>query len=181
MLFFRLLFLKLYVKPNSTIMRNTLGVLGYLILIVSGVFLDAPIIALLAIPFFLIGFILLLIFHIGLLRDQKSNKVLYIFLIVLGTVLLSGVLGYAVVEYNQFQVALDRNTSGENLPFNWEKILIVVAINIIAAVSIYFGIHKSDKLDESNIILVWMPTLILVPCTLLLIKLVVVAGFWFGG
>lgn len=162
-------------------MNKILGLLGYLILIICGVILDTPIFALLAIPFFLIGFILLLIFYLGLLRDQKSNKVLYTFMIVLGTVLLCGVFGYAVVEYNQFQVAVDRSTIGEEIQFNWGKILIVGVLNIIAAASIYFSIKSSDKLNESNLLLFWLPTLIIIPCTLLLLKLAVVTGFWMGG
>lgn len=54
-------------------------------------------------------------------------------------------------------------------------------INIAAAFSIYFGIENSEKINEDNILLIWLPTLTLVPSTLLLLKLAVVNGFWFGG
>jgi hypothetical protein len=162
-------------------MKRKLGFTGFALLIISAVFLDAPIIALLAMPMFLVGFVLVLIFYLDLIKKQKSKSFFLIFMIVLGVILLCGVLGYSVVEYNQYQVDLDRNTADVKLPINWIKILIIAAINIIASVLIYFGIKNSDKLERSELLYVWMISLVLVPFTLLLIKLAVITGFWFGG
>ena len=92
-----------------------------------------------------------------------------------------GLLGYAIIEYNQFQIAMHRNQLTEKLPFNWSKILIIKTLNIIASVLIYFGIKNSEKLHKKSILLVWLPTLFLVPITLFFIKLAVLTGFWFGG
>ena len=90
-------------------MNKTIGVLGYLLLMISGVYLDAPIIALLAMPLFLIGFILLLKFYLSLNFTQTSKMGTDTIMIIIGATLLCAVLGYSVVEYNQFQVAVDRN------------------------------------------------------------------------
>ena len=158
-------------------MKKTLGILGFIILIISGVFLDTPIIAILVMPLFLVGFAFLLIFYLGF---KKSQSLFSTFIIVMGTVLLCGLLGYSVVEYNQFQVDVDRNIISE-LAFNWSKILVIVVLNVIASLLIYLGIQKSNKLNKTNLFLVWLPTLILIPFTLFLIKLAILTGFWLGG
>jgi hypothetical protein len=162
-------------------MKKTLGTLGYLFLVISAVFLDAPFIALLAMPIFLTGFVLVLILYLDLIKKQKSKSFFLTFMIVLGVIMLCGILGYSVVEYNQYQVDMDNKIGNGRLPFNWIKILIIAAINIIASVLIYFGIKNSDKLERSELLYVWMISLVLVPFTLLLIKLAVITGFWFGG
>jgi hypothetical protein len=162
-------------------MNRKLGFSGFVLLIISAVFLDAPIIALLAMPMFLVGFVLVLIFYLDLIKKQKSKSFFLTLMIVLGVILLCGVLGYSVVEYNQYQVDMDSKIGNGRLPFNWIKILIIAVLNIIASALIYFGIKNSDKLERSELLYVWMISLVLVPFTLLLIKLAVVTGFWFGG
>ena len=162
-------------------MKRKTGISGFALLIISAVFLDAPFIALLAMPMFLAGFVLILMFYLDLIKKQKSKSALLTFMIVFGVILLCGVLGYSVVEFNQYQVDLDRNMGDGKLPYNWIKILIIAAINAVASVLIYFGIKNSDKLDRSDLLYVWSISLVLVPFTLLLIKLFVITGFWFGG
>lgn len=161
-------------------MNKTIGVLGYLLLMISGVYLDAPIIALLAMPLFLIGFILVLKFYLSLNFTQTSKMRTDTIMIIIGTTLLCAVLGYSVVEYNQFQVAVDRNDVEPLSLSGVIKIMIIGAVNIIASILIYLGIKK--KINESTrLIIVLLPTLFLVPATILLLKLAIFAGFWFGG
>ena len=155
-------------------MKKSLGISGYLILILSGAYIDAPMFALLAMPLFLIGFILLLIFYLGFNTSQKLEKLLFSFLIVIGMVILCGGLGYSSVEYNQFQVDVSRNIINE-LHVNWTKILIIIAINFMASLLIYFGIQKSKKLSKTNFLFVWLPTLFIIPITLFLMKLATLA------
>jgi len=162
-------------------MNRKLGLTGFALLIISAVFLDAPIIALLAMPMFLVGFVLILMFYLDLIKKQKSKSFFLTFMIVLGVIMLCGVLGYSVVEYNQYQVDMDNKIGNGRLPFNWIKILIIAVLNIIASALIYFGIKNSDKLERSDLLYVWMISLVLVPFTLLLIKLAVITGIWFGG
>ena len=161
-------------------MNKTIGVLGYLLLMISGVYLDAPIIALLAMPLFFLGFILLLKFYLSLNFTQTSKMGTDKIMIIIGTTLLCAVLGYSVVEYNQFQVAVDRNDFESLSPLGVIKIMKIGAANIIASILIYLGIKK--KINKSTrLIIVLLPTLILVPATILLLKLAIFAGFWFGG
>ena len=67
------------------------------------------------------------------------------------------------------------------LQLNWTKRLVIVAVNLIASLLIYFGIHKSKKLGRTNLLIVWLPTLFIIPFTIFLIKLATLTGFWFGG
>jgi hypothetical protein len=161
-------------------MNKTIGVLGYLLLMISGVYLDAPIIALLAMPLFLTGFILLLKFYLSVNFTQTSKMRTDTIMIIIGTTLLCAVLGYSVVEYNQFQVAIDRNDVESLSLSGFIKIIKIGAVNIIASILIYLGIKK--KIDKSTrLIIVLLPTVFLVPATILLLKLTIYAGFWFGG
>jgi hypothetical protein len=101
-------------------------------------------------------------------------------MIIIGTTLLCAVLGYSVVEYNQFQVAIDRNDVESLSLSGFIKIIKIGAVNIIASILIYLGIKK--KIDKSTrLIIVLLPTVFLVPATILLLKLTIYAGFWFGG
>jgi hypothetical protein len=159
-------------------MKKSLGIVGYLSLLISGIFLDAPIIALLAMLLFLAGLTLLIIFYIDLINREKSNRLVFVLLAVIGTILLSGTLGYAAVEYNQYLVEVDRNPEVNPSSSAW---IIVGAINLIASLLIYFGIKNSSKLNKVNLLFVWLPTFVLIPLTIILMKLTVLTGIWFGG
>jgi hypothetical protein len=159
-------------------MNKTTGILGYLFLVISGVFLDAPIIALLAMPLFLAGLILLIIFYLGVIDKKKPGRWLFVLLVVTGTVLLCGVFGYAAVEYNQYLVSVDRNPATEP---SSSTLMIVIGINLMASLLIYFGIKNGNKINEANLLFVWLPSFILIPLTIILLKLTVLTGIWFGG
>lgn len=159
-------------------MKKSLVYLGYLFLLISGTFLDAPIIALLAMLLFLAGLGLLIVFYVDLIDREKSNQWLFVLLAVSGTILLCGILGYAAVEYNQYLVAVGRNP--EVKP-SFSALIIVTALNLTASILIYYGIRKSRKLNMVNLLFIWLPTLIIIPLTIILIKLTVLTGIWFGG
>lgn len=159
-------------------MKKSLVYLGYLFLLISGTFLDAPIIALLAMLLFLAGLGLLIVFYVDLIDREKSNQWLFVLLAVSGTILLCGILGYAAVEYKQYLVAVGRNP--EVKP-SFSALIIVTALNLTASILIYYGIRKSRKLNMVNLLFIWLPTLIIIPLTIILIKLTVLTGIWFGG
>jgi len=159
-------------------MKKSLGILGYLFLLISGIFLDAPIIALLAMLLFLAGLILLIIFYIDLINSEIPRRWFFVLLTVIGTILLCGILGYAAVEYNQYLVAVDRNPEVNPKSSAWMR---VVAINLMASMLIYFGIKNSRKLNKVNLLFVWLPSFVLIPLTIILMKLTVLTGIWFGG
>ena len=99
-------------------------------------------------------------------------------MIILGVVVLWILLGYASSVYNTYEALLIKNSG---LQWNWTKILIVLAINILASILIIIGIRKSTDFKWSQIILLTLPTILLIPLTLLIIKLYIMSDFWLGS
>ena len=157
-------------------MKEFLGILGYLLLIVSAAFLDIPFIGLIAMLTFLVGLILLIVFFTKFLEDELKYEWFYSTLIIVGVISLAGMLGYSSVEYTQHLVSINR---GEELPglsgFHWMKILIISSIVIISSLIILAGIWKSST-DKIELIISWLPTLFLLPISILLIKLLELMG-----
>lgn len=129
-------------------MKEIIGILGFLLLVVTAVFIDTPFIALLAIPLFLAGSILILIFYLKQIDKEEHMNILPETIIIVGIVSLCALLGYAAIEYNHFQAYMLRN---QELSWNWSKILIVILINILASVLILLGIWKGSKLKYTCI------------------------------
>ena len=159
-------------------MKGLIGFLGFLLLIISAVFIDAPIIALLAIPVFLAGSILILIFYLRQIYNDGFMKILPETIIIIGVVSFCAITGYSAVEYNQYQGYLGR---GEEISWDWIKILIVAGINIFASFLISLGIWKGNKYRYDEALEYVAPTLITLPIILLLIKLCVIGGIWQGA
>ena len=108
-------------------MKKIISFLGFLLLIIGAVFLDTPIIWILTFPLYVIGFILILMFYLK--QINKSKNRLSRFTIVSGIVILWLLLAYASSDYNTYEALLLNNPS---LHWNWTKIFIVSAINILA-------------------------------------------------
>ena len=157
-------------------MNDLLGILGFVLIIVSGIFLDTPFIAILAIPVFLVGAIL--IFRFYLLEIKHDQKWLSTFLIVSGVFLFIGLTGYSAIEYNQYQGYLSRNPEIE---WNWTRILLCVALNVLATATISFGIRSTNKYKPIEFVILVLPTLLVLPIILILIKLYVLSGSWMGA
>ena len=155
-------------------MKDSLGIIGYILLIIGAVFIDTPIIALLAIPAFITGMILLIIFYNNLLN--KFYK-----LTLSGILLICGTLGYTAIEYNQYLVLLSRNEVSEFFS-SWSiKILIITAINLMASYLVYLGLKKSKKVSNIKLLSLWLPTLILIPLTIFIIQIMYWNDYWLGG
>lgn len=159
-------------------MKEIIGILGFLLLIASSVFLDIPFIALLAIPVFIAGSILILISYLKQVNNEKRMNILSQNLIIFGVVLLCALLGYAAVQYNQFQGFLGKN---QELSWNWIKIFSVVGINIVASLSIFLGIWKGNNYRIEELVVLIIPTLLVIPVSLVLIKLSIISGVWQGA
>lgn len=157
-------------------MYDFLGLVGFLLLIISGVFLDTPFIALLAMPLFLIGFVLILIFYLN--EIKHTQKLLSTFMIITGVVLFWIVAGYAAIEYNHYQGYLYNNPE---VSWNWKNILLIAALNISALILIYFGIRKDNKYNLSDLLFLFLPIILVIPVTVFLIKLLVISGHWMGA
>jgi len=157
-------------------MKKTIGFLGFLLLIIGAVFMDTPIIWILTFPLYVIGFILILMFYLK--QINKSKNKLSRFIIVLGVVILWLLLGYASSDYSTYEALLLKNPG---LQWNWTKIFIVLAINILASILIFIGIRKRTDFKLSQVMLMTLPTILLIPLTLILIKLYITSDFWLGS
>jgi len=158
-------------------LKEIIGILGFLILTGSAVFLDTPFIALIAIPLFISGSILILFSYLKQIDNEKIMNILSESLIIIGVVLLCALLGYAAVQYNQFQGFLSRN---QELSWNWNEIFSVAGINILASTSIFLGIWKGNNYRLEELIILTIPSLLVIPVSILLIKLSVISGIWQG-
>lgn len=118
-------------------MKIITGILGYLLLIISGAFIDAPIISIFVIPLFLIGAVLLIVFHIKLIPMEQENS--------------------------------------------WLKIIFIAGVTLIGTLLLFFGVRTIDKTRQSSIFLILLPAILLVPLTLLFIKITILTGIWLGG
>lgn len=162
-------------------MKIKIGNLGYLLLIISAAFIDAPIISIFVMPLFLIGAVLLIVFHIKLIPKEQENSWFNVMLAVLGSLIICGILGYAAVEYNQYQVEVDRVNFAGSSHIDWLKILFIAGATILGTSLIFLGIRTNNKISQSSIFLILLPAILLVPLTLLFIKISILTGIWFGG
>ncbi|MFO7670932.1 MAG: hypothetical protein R6W31_14850 [Bacteroidales bacterium] len=157
-------------------MKKTIGLLGFLLLIIGAVFMDTPIIWIFTFPFYVIGFILILIFYLK--QIDKSKKKTSRFIIISGVVMLWLLLGYASSDYGTYEALLLNNPG---LQWNWTKIFIILAINLLASILIFIGVRKRTDFKLSQVILMTLPTVLLIPLTLILIKLYITSDFWLGS
>jgi hypothetical protein len=157
-------------------MKKIIGFLGFLLLIIGAVFMDTQIIWILTFPLYVTGFILILMFYLK--QINKSKNKLSRFTIVSGIVMLWLLLGYASSDYSTYEALLLENS---DLQWNWTKIFIVLAINILASMLIFIGIRKRTDFKLSQVMLMTLPTILLIPLTLILIKLYILSDFWLGS
>ena len=159
-------------------MNYVIGTLGYLLMVVSAVFIDTPIIAIFALPIFLAGFILVLLFYLKQIDKKKPRYKLSKKLIIAGVVVLWLLLGHTAIEYNQFQGYLGR---GQNIRFGWVTIISVAAINLLSSILIFEGIGIGNNDQLAKRIANTIPTLLIIPVTIILIKIIVITGIWMGA
>ncbi|WP_372949564.1 hypothetical protein [Mariniphaga sp.] len=155
-------------------MNKTLGITGYAILIASAAFLDIPFLGLLAMVTFLVGIILLLIFYLKLIDGKNRYKFFFSFLTIFGVLVMCGVLGYSAVEFNEYLVAADR---GQQLTYSpLVRIIQIVGVILVGSISIFVSVKYCSKLNRESFYLVWLPTLLIIPVTIILIKILQIIG-----
>jgi len=155
-------------------MNKSPGIWGYILLIISSAFIDVPIIALLAMLAFLAGVVILLIFFYNLIDKDKPHRWLFISLVTLGTLMLAAALGYSAVEFTEYLVSKHRGEEIANS--HWSLIIQIKAINIVSSLIIFIGIKHSSKLNKKALIFSWLPTLLIIPVTIILVKLLEIIG-----
>lgn len=156
-------------------MKNNSGIIGYGLVIFGAILIDTPMIAVLAIPIFLAGVILLAITYDKIL--QKYSK-----LGMLGIIIICVVLAYTAIEFNQYLVLLSREENEAISSLAWIKIALIIALNLIASYFVFLGFKQDYKLNKSISTLGWwLPTVLLVPVVLLWKLIAYWRGFWLGG
>lgn len=155
-------------------MKGYLGITGYILLVIGDVFIDTPIIAPLAITVFIAGVILLMVFY-----NNLRNK--FYKLTLSGILLVCGTLGYAAIEYNQYLVSLSRNEVEGFFSYWSFKIFIIIVFNLIASYLVYLGLKKSHKFSNHKLLTLWLPTLVVIPFSLIIIQYMYRADYWMGG
>ncbi len=155
-------------------MNKTLGITGYTVLIVSAAFLDIPFLGLLTMVTFLVGIILLLIFYLKLIDRDNRYNFFFIILVIVGVLVMSGALGYSAVEFNEYLVSTDR---GEQLTYApLIRIIQIIGVNLVASLSILVSVKYCSKLKSESFYLVWLPTILIIPVTIILIKILQIIG-----
>lgn len=153
-------------------MNKTIGTLGFIFLVTSVVFIDTPIIWVFAFPFSVTGLVLVLMFYLR--QIKKSKNKLARFMIISGVVILWILLAYAANAYCTYLVS--------NLEqLNWIKILVTSSINLLASVLIFMGMRKASDSSLGNLIIMVIPTFLMIPLTMILIKIYFLSNFWLGS
>ncbi|TBR19035.1 MAG: hypothetical protein EPO57_05280 [Chitinophagaceae bacterium] len=152
-------------------MKTNLGITGYILLIVSAAFLDVAILALLAIPVFIIGAIMVLAFYRSLINKETPKRWLAISLTTIGTILLSALAGNAGCQFISYLRGEPFGEIGYPFPSPPLSVIEIIGVNILASFIILIGIKQNSLLTNKRIYLVWIPTFLLIPLVILLIKL----------
>ena len=151
-------------------MKKQFGIIGYIFVFIGAVFIDTPIFALLAIPVFVTGTILLVIYYDKLLKKYSKIGLL-------GIIVICAILAYAAIEFNQYLVLVSRDENEKLSLLVWVKVGVIVIIDLLVSYFVYLGV----KHRESDLIPLWIPILILIPSTILWKQLAYWTGYWLGG
>jgi len=151
-------------------MKKQFGIIGYILVFIGAVFIDTPIFALLAIPVFVTGSILLVIYSEKLLKKYSTIGLL-------GIIVICVILAYSAIEFNQYLVLVSRDENVKLSLLVWAKVGVIVIINLLGSYMVYLGV----KHRENDLIPLWIPILILIPATILWKQLAFWTGYWLGG
>ena len=156
-------------------MKNFLGVFGYTLLILGAFFIDTPIIALLFIPIFLAGMIMLMLYYNRILK--RNNK-----LGMLGILIICLTLGYSCIEFNEFLVLLSRDEFSGFTNTAWIKLLSIIILITISSLFIFIGLGKENIHNKNgSLIGWWLSASFVIPFVILLYWIAYSTGNWAGG
>lgn len=156
-------------------MRSYLGVLGYTFLILGAFFIDTPMVALLFIPLFIAGMIMLMLFYNK--KFKRNNK-----LGMLGFLIICITLGYTCIQFNQFLVLLSRNEFSGVTSAVWLKIVSIIVLTLIASFLIYRGLGKeSINYKSESLFGWWLSASMVIPFVILLYWIAYSTENWAGG
>lgn len=155
-------------------MKIYTGIAGFMLIVFGALILDTPIFALVAIPLFLGGVILLALFYDKILK--KHNR-----LGLFGIIIICGALAYTAIEFNQFLVHISRDKYNGILLLGWMKIIIVVVLNLLASFFIYLALKQDDlKFKNNKYFGWWFSATFVIPFVLILKLFAFWKGMWLG-
>ena len=155
-------------------MNKTLGISGYVTLIISAPFLDIPFLGLLAVPIFLLGTILLTVFFLKLIAEKYEFRFLNSAMVIAGVLLLCGTIGYSSTTFTEYLVSMHRDEALLYSPF--QKIVSIATISVVSSFLVFLAIRKSEKLSKRTLKSYWLPTFFIIPVVLVFIKLLELIG-----
>lgn len=155
-------------------MKERYGVIGYILVFIGAVFIDTPILALLAIPVFFAGAILLIIYYEKKLQNYGK-------IALLGIIVMCIILAYVAIQFNEYLVLVSRDENESLSLFVWAQIGVITFVTSLVSYFVYLGVKHRKNLDKGDLIPLWLPILILIPLTILWKALAFWTGYWLGG
>ena len=165
-------------------MKIFTGILGYVLLIAGAIFINAPIIALLAIPVYLVGIVLIIKFYLGFLDKQKPRAKFYSGLIKFGIILCAYLLVTSVIKCTYYLTDVDRGVimnaqeGNDNIiQFPLRDWIGYGLLNLLISILFTVAIIKGSKLDWRFAGWICLPLFLLIPVTLFLVEFFARSGF----
>ncbi len=147
--------------------------IGYFLMVFSAVFINTPIIAFVVIPLFITGAIFVMIFYTSLIDRKRSYARVKSGFIIFGCTVLSFILGYTAVAFDQFKLNREGALTSDSSVFTIMKVITIIGIYLIAILFIYLGIRKSEKLKNRKLFNILLPAFYVLPVTILLMQLAI--------
>jgi hypothetical protein len=160
---------------NDSRDSKTLGIVGFLLLILSSSFLDVPMFGLLAMPVFIAGVICVIIYSLRFKKTSYSTLNAYwfsTFLIILGVLALSITMGYTGIKFaGYFSVSGSHDIADSFNSSSSKIILIILIVDFVATSIILLGMRLRSEIKRNNILLAWVILFLSVPLIVGIIKL----------
>lgn len=154
---------------------------GYLLLLLSCSLLDVQIIALLAMPLFLLSAVLFTYYYAKLINEEKRGSGIAVFLSIFGSILISGFSAFGAVEYSVYYTSGPNGATNPILPLDDLEFAIIGAGLLLGSLLILLSLRRNKRFTGKRLLKYWIPTLIAFPLIMLLIVILESIGFPVGS
>lgn len=148
----------------------------YIILIVTGAFLDMSILAILAFPGFFIFSIFFLMALFNLPVHQERREWLSSTLLVIGTLLLVATIFYTAIDTTQYLIAVSRNVTERFFPTPLLTVSKLIGISFFSSFFLIWGIKERTRWPLRIIISVGFAFFLAAPLTATVVKILELMG-----
>ena len=153
------------------------GIIGYILLVVSASSFHMPILSLLALPVFVVSILVCAVFFFLLPQNHATNKKWFsAFLIIVGTMGLAATIGYSAWQYADYLVAISRNVVEKFYPSPWLKVFMMLGFDAVASSIIVLGVQKRTRWKGKSLFFLYLTVFLSVPITVVLVKLLELSG-----